>query len=47
MNDDEIIDELINDIEQEMENYENMKSNIWNQYKVKTDLIKIVKRINK
>jgi len=30
MNDDEIIDELINDIEQEMENYENMKSNIWN-----------------
>jgi len=47
MNDDEIIDELINDIEQEMENYENMKSNIWNEYKVKTDLIKIVKRINK
>jgi len=47
MNDDEIIDELFNDIEQEMENYENMKSNIWNEYKVKTDLIKIVKRINK
>jgi len=46
MNDDEITDEF-NDTEQEMENYENMKSNILNEYEVKTDLIKIVKRINK
>ena len=47
MNDDEITDEEFNGIVQDIEIYENMTSNILNEYKVKTDLIKIVKRINK
>jgi len=32
MNDSEITDEEFNDIEQEIENYENMKSNTLNEY---------------
>jgi len=50
MNDGEITDKEFNDIEQEIENYGNMKSNILNEYKVRTevlDLTKTVKRINK
>jgi hypothetical protein len=37
--DGEITDEEFNDIEQEIKNYENMKSNILNEYKVNNDLI--------
>jgi len=37
--DGEIRDEEFNDIEQEIRNYENMKSNILNEYGVNNDLI--------
>jgi len=47
MDDGEITDEVFNNIEQEIENYESMNSNILNEYKFKTDLIKVFKIINK
>jgi len=55
MNDSKVTDEELNDIEQEIKNYENMKSDILNEYevninKVRTEVlhsIKAVKKINK
>jgi len=45
MKNDEITDEDFNDIEQETENFENMKSNILNEYKVRTEVLDLIKQL--